>query len=581
LEFRFGRSDPLLIELLREALDRLGNASASLRAKLLARLAAAEQPALDSNGPVTLAFEAIALAKELPDRDRLAVMYVATAALVDYVQPDRLEVIHREVLALARGSDRTITVHTRLRLCFTALERLDRKGFDSAVEVYVAEAVALGLPQWTRHIHMLSALTALLEGRFEDDRQATSRSEAVSMTLGDNSAQFIIDVHRSMSAWVSTTPLDAKIRARITTYVPGRAVIEAWLGVQDGNRDATRTALGAIDGHVTNDPDLGAMVGTAVAFAGDRDQAAKTYEILAPRQNRIALTSMVGCAVMDLYDRVLLVLATTAKNWDVIDRHAERALAIAHKLGSPVWAARVQADWADALVQRANPGDSERAADLRQQAFDVAQRLGMPGLMRRWSPKAVAVPVGGGFAGAADPSGKSPEKSARVTFSRHGELWVVSGFSEKIYVKDSRGIQMIAQLTDQPDRALHALDLSGGIGAADGGDAGPALDHTARAEYRSRLNELAQERDEAESLGDRGRIERANQEIEALSAEIERAFGLAGRERKVGGASERARSNVQRRISHGIEQIRAVSPRLGEHLAARLHTGTYCVYRPG
>jgi hypothetical protein len=48
----------------------------------------------------------------------------------------------------------------------------------------------------------------------------------------------------------------------------------------------------------------------------------------------------------------------------------------------------------------------------------------------------------------------------------------------------------------------------------------------------------------------------------------------------VGGAGERARSNVQRRVTHALEQIRAASPRLGEHLAASLRTGTYCCYRP-
>jgi hypothetical protein len=65
-----------------------------------------------------------------------------------------------------------------------------------------------------------------------------------------------------------------------------------------------------------------------------------------------------------------------------------------------------------------------------------------------------------------------------------------------------------------------------------------------------------------------------------LTAELERAFGLGGRGRKVGAASERARSNVQRRIAHGLEQIGAVSSRIGEHLTRTIRTGTYCVYQP-
>jgi hypothetical protein len=37
---------------------------------------------------------------------------------------------------------------------------------------------------------------------------------------------------------------------------------------------------------------------------------------------------------------------------------------------------------------------------------------------------------------------------------------------------------------------------------------------------------------------------------------------------------------VQRRIAHAIDQVRAASPRLGEHLVASIRTGTYCVYEP-
>jgi hypothetical protein len=426
---------------------------------------------------------------------------------------------------------------------------------------------------------MLSALTASLEGRFEDDERATARSEAISMALGDSGARFTTDVHRALSAWVQTAPIDPKLRARIASYVPGRAAIAAWFAAQDGDRAATRAALDQLGGHVPSDPDLAAMAASAVAFAGDLDFVQATYALLASRQNRIVLASMVGGVVLDLCDRLLLTLATAAEQWDPIDRHAEQGLTIARRLGSPVWAARVQADWADALEKRRRSGDLERAADLRQQALEAAKRLNMPGLIARCTPAASSAAAHPGAASHPSvPAARAPNES--VTLSRQGGLWQVSGFGEAVHVKDSRGVQMIAQLVAEPHRALHALDLAGSGEAADGGDAGAALDQQARMQYRARLSELAQARDEAEARADRGQIERVNQEIEALSAEIERAFGLGGRERRVGSASERARSNVQRRIAHGIEQIRGASPRLGEHLAATLRTGTYCLYRP-
>src|SRR5207244_9038567 len=112
------------------------------RAKLLARLAAAEQPSGNPEDPVRRAYEAIELAKDLSPRDRLEVMYVATSALVDFVEPTTLELVHREVLALARGTDPWLATHTLLRLCFTTLERLDRREHDFAVEPFAADARA-------------------------------------------------------------------------------------------------------------------------------------------------------------------------------------------------------------------------------------------------------------------------------------------------------------------------------------------------------------------------------------------------------------------------------------------------------
>jgi hypothetical protein len=571
LEFRFGRTDPLLVAALREALDRLGEHSPRLRARLLARLAAAEQPARDPQGPVRLALEAIELSQGLPPRDRLDVAYVATAALVDYVLPDQLEPIHLGVLELARGTDRWISVHTRLRLCFTAAERIDRRALETAVHAFASEAHVLALPQWQRYVPMLEAMTALLEGRFEEARRAADESGAMSLAMGDTGSAWLLAIHRAMHAWVRTAPVDRESRQSLMSYVPGQGSIAAWFAAQDGAVEEARLALAQLGEHIPEDPDLALMVGQAVAFAGSAAFRAQAYELIARRAGRIALGSMVGFCVFDVCDRLLLVLATALERWDVLDAHAASGLAVAGRLGSPVWEARVQADYADGLVRRAGVGDRERARTLYAEALAVAERLDMPGLAARCRA-ARAEPVPGQRVAPASRS--APELELRQS----GALWLLSGFGEEVAVKDSRGLQMIARLVAEPGRELHALELAGALGEADGGDAGPALDARARDEYRARLGELTAERDEAEAFGDRGRVARANEELEVLRSELERAFGLGGRERKQGSASERARSNVQRRITHALAQITAASPRLGEHLTATIRTGTYCVY---
>lgn len=571
LEFRFGRTDPRLVAALRQALAVVGEESLSQRAKLLARLAAAEQPSGTPEDPVRRAYEAIELSRQLAPRDRLDVMYVATAALVDFVDPQALELVHHEVLELARGVDAWIVTHTLFRLCFTTLERIDRQKFDLAVQAFAAEARALGLPRWTRHIHMLAAVTALLEGRFADAEREACAFEKISENIGDASASWLLDVHRCMVNWTRSTPVDPEHKLRLAGYAPGRAPIAAWFAVQQGDRAAAQSALDELGGRLPGDPDMAAMVAGAVAFVEDEQLAQAVHAALLPRSGRIVVASMVGSAVLDLYDRLLLILAASARRWSDVEKHAEAAFELAKKLGSPVWEARICADFADALASQGALENTKRIQALRRRAVATAERLGMPGLAARCREErevAARMPTA--------PVSAAPT----VVCRRQGELWLISGFGESVHVKDSRGLQMIARLMAEPGSPLHVLELSGGAAEVDGGDAGPVLDSKARAAYRQRLSELLAARDEAEAAGDIGRARRSQHEIEALTAELERAFGLGGRERRVGAASERARSNVQRRISHGLEQIRAASVRLGEHLAATLKTGTYCVYAP-
>ena len=141
--FELSEGNPLIVEEL--VTSHLARDPLGLRARLLARLAAAEQPAADPSAPIARALEATELAAGLAPRDRSNVLYVASAALVEYVHGEQLMRLHREVLALARG-DGWITTHTRLRLCFAALDGADRASFDAERAAFEAEATALGLP---------------------------------------------------------------------------------------------------------------------------------------------------------------------------------------------------------------------------------------------------------------------------------------------------------------------------------------------------------------------------------------------------------------------------------------------------
>src|SRR5690606_16828594 len=94
--FVAGKVDPELVALLREALARLGDEQPALRARVMARLAAAEQPAPDPEQPIALARRAIALAREQRDPAVLLdVIRAGCSAMIDVGDPEERAALTR------------------------------------------------------------------------------------------------------------------------------------------------------------------------------------------------------------------------------------------------------------------------------------------------------------------------------------------------------------------------------------------------------------------------------------------------------------------------------------------------------
>jgi hypothetical protein len=107
-------------------------------------------------------------------------------------------------------------------------------------------------------------------------------------------------------------------------------------------------------------------------------------------------------------------------------------------------------------------------------------------------------------------------------------------------VRNRKGIAYLARLLERPHLEIPALELAGGQAETPQGDAGPMLDEEAKRAYRRRVDELREEIDEAQRWNDPERAERASAELDLLGAELSRAVGLGGRDR-------RAASNAERR----------------------------------
>jgi tetratricopeptide (TPR) repeat protein len=179
----------------------------------------------------------------------------------------------------------------------------------------------------------------------------------------------------------------------------------------------------------------------------------------------------------------------------------------------------------------------------------------------------------------------SASASADAVFRRDGGMWTLTFGGTTVRLRDAKGLSDLTVLLANPGRSVAAADL---VAAADAGrpradlslGADEVLDETARRRYRQRLADLETEIDEAERWADPVRAERARAEREALVAELTAAAGLAGRTRRLGDQSERARKAVTARIRDTIDHIAKVHPALGAHLAETVTTGTWCTYSP-
>ena len=165
------------------------------------------------------------------------------------------------------------------------------------------------------------------------------------------------------------------------------------------------------------------------------------------------------------------------------------------------------------------------------------------------------------------------------TLAKEGELWSFESGGRPFRLKDSRGVQMLAELLLHPNREFHVLTLAGAE-AVDTGDSGEVIDREAAQAYREHVEDLREQLAEAESWGDRARAEGLRQQLEQVTAEIARGVGLGGRSRRAGAAAERARVNVQRRLRDAIKRVGELDAKLGRHLDRAVRTGTFCAYEP-
>jgi len=581
-----------VVRLLEEALAALPEDDSELRVRLLARLAGAlrDQPSRELRDE--LSRQAVDMARRL--RAPSAEAYALAGRYACIWGPDNTE----ELLGIA---ERTVLLAEQIGEPERALEghlvrhtSLMILGDIPAAKRALEEAGRLAdqlrqvLQRW--YVACYRAILGLFEGRYAD---AEARIEEV-LALGERAQDLDPQVAYRLQLFAlrkeqgRLEEMGEVIRRSVDEYpwYPLFRCALAHLYAEAGREHQARRAFEelAADRFAAIPRDnqwllaMSLLPEVARVF-GDAERAAILHDLLLPyaELNVMFAPELVAGSMAGAVG----VAAETAGRWDAAVSAFETAITRNSHMGALPAMARVQHDYARALLGRGGRAGRDRAADLVRSALATAEELGMPALAARLTALVEAGTV------------EAPVPAPRAAvFRREGEYWSIAFEGDAFRLRDSKGLRYLAVLLARPGHEVLALDLvSGGperVGpgpAADDdlaveGGGGEVLDRQARDAYRRRLEELRDNLAEAESWGDAERASRAREEMEFLARELAAGVGLGGRPRPAVSPAERARQSVTKAIKGAMSRISEQSPTLGAHLGTTVRTGTFCSYTP-
>lgn len=389
--------DPPVEELLERALAVPGG-EGSERARLTGRLAAA----LTFPGPAErrdeLARDALAMARRAGDRaalaDVLATTYFATRG------PDNLDRRLATVAELSRLADQlgdgrlAALAHYWRSLDLLESGRLDGVHRELATLGRLAQTLGQRYPQWL--LAASRSRNTQLEGRL-DAAEALAHE---ALEIGGEVGEAAVQVFGGQIVWLRREQGRLEeVLAGVEAFVERFPELGAWrcglalFQLETGDEAAARAQLGALaaDDFSGLQRDvlwtLGmTLLAEVAARLGDTERAATLYGLLAPHAGRCVVAESAVC--LGSVARSLGVLATALSRFDEAAAHFEAALEANAAIGSPLWVARTQHDYALMLARRGASGDRARSRELAAGARAAADRLSLVALRRRLEAEA-------------------------------------------------------------------------------------------------------------------------------------------------------------------------------------------------
>jgi tetratricopeptide (TPR) repeat protein len=594
-----GLVDRQLMALLQEALDALGPGDGALRTRLLARLCLELTFSEQTQLMEALSLEAVEMARRLGEDGPLA--SALRARWLAVWGPDGLDertALADEILELAdTTSDRETELIGRARRAAGAIEAGDIGAAEADIAAHAELADQLRMPyhQWVAA--SMRAMRTLLQG--SPGRAEQRAEEALALLPARLDAIYTHLNQLTQVRWDQGRlgELQAAWQEIIDRF-PQAGFARGWLCLSEVERDRREDAQRWLRSLVDALPELPrngiwpsalAVASVAAAALGDVDAAATVHRLLLPYEDRATVLSaphpVVCFGSVSLY---IALVETAMARWEEAEDHFEAAIRANTRLGARSLGTRTQLGYARMLISRGRARDRPHVLDLLDRAAATATALGTDALVNeaeRLREFEAGTAVGAGRQG--------------NMFRREGEYWTVAYEGSLVRLRDSKGLRYLATLLANPGREFHVVDLEaedrvgrslsvrGAWPGSDGvevrpdlGDAGEMLDATAKAAYRSRLEDLQADLEEAEGFNDPARAAKAREEIDYIANELARAVGLGGRDRRAASHAERARLNVTRAIRAAMRNLARENPALGRHLDSTIRTGRYCSYTP-
>ena len=395
VRFEVGVLDEALVALLEEALRAVGEGDSALRAKLLARLAAAIYWSGSQERRDSLSLQAIDMARRVGDKTALAFALDGRGQAL--AGPDNIEQRLATATELVRLADDEGVGHLAianqahmLRLSIL-LELGDLPEVDREIEHCSALAEELRAPFYVWTSNLVQAMRAIMEGRFEEAQELAQEAFAVGQRAGNPTA---------IQAFGAQTLLMRRdqggvdeLEGFVKGFVEQQPDVPLWrcglvlVYSEMGRESDARNEFERLAANEFDDLPRDSVWFTAVAILAevcasfnDVDRTAKLYELLLPYAARNA-TFPFGIGYAGPVSHYLGMLASIMSRWEQAEDHFEDAAEMNVKMEAKPWLARTHYEHARMLLKRGSDGDVQAAQSLIAKALKTAEDIGMAKLV--------------------------------------------------------------------------------------------------------------------------------------------------------------------------------------------------------